>query len=155
MLGVGRRELRRCLCICVKEFNMERSAQFRDGERVDSSTGTAERLDVVKRGRSRCRRAETTAARRAAKYERERRRRSCETVEQTAARRPTDRSRSNRRRSAETPQQTEAQRAADRCCSRRRRSCVHHFGQLSCRATISRLWLVCEYNVKSNKQILS
>ena len=24
MLGVGRRELRRCLCICVKEFNMER-----------------------------------------------------------------------------------------------------------------------------------
>ena len=65
---------------------MERSAQFRDGERVDSSTGTAERLDTVKRGRSRCRRAETTAARRAAKCERERRRRSCETVEQTAAR---------------------------------------------------------------------
>jgi len=26
MLGVGRRELRRCLCICVKEFNMERAA---------------------------------------------------------------------------------------------------------------------------------
>ena len=26
MLGVGRRELRRCLCICVKEFNMERVA---------------------------------------------------------------------------------------------------------------------------------
>jgi len=62
--------------------------------------------------------------------------RSCETVEQTAARRATDRSRSNRYRSAETPQQTEAQRAADRCCSRRRRSCVHHFGQLSCGATI-------------------
>jgi len=53
MLGVGRRELRRYLCICVKEFNMERSAQFRDGERVDSSTGTAERLDAVKRGLSR------------------------------------------------------------------------------------------------------
>ena len=61
-LGVGRRELRRCLCICVKEFNMERAAQFRDGERVDSSTGTAERLDAVKRDRSRCRRAKTTAA---------------------------------------------------------------------------------------------
>jgi len=45
---------------------MERAAQFRDGERVDSSTGTAERLDAVKRDRSRCRRAETTAARRAA-----------------------------------------------------------------------------------------
>ena len=56
-------------------------------------------------------------------------------VEQTAARRATDRSQSNRHRSAETPQQTEAQRAADRCCSRRRRSCVHHFGQLSCRAS--------------------
>ena len=65
---------------------MERSAQFRDGERVDGSTGTAERLDAVKRSRSRSRRAETTAARRAAKCERERRRRSCETVEQTAAR---------------------------------------------------------------------
>jgi len=26
MLGVGRRELRRSLCICVKEFNMERAA---------------------------------------------------------------------------------------------------------------------------------
>ena len=65
--------------------------------------------------------AETTAARRATKCERERRRRSCETVEQTAARRATDRSRSNRRRSAETPQQTEARRAVDRC-SRRRRS---------------------------------
>jgi len=74
---------------------MEQSAQFRDGERADSSTGTAEWFDAVKRGRSRCRRAETTAARRAAKYERERRRRSCETVEQTAARRATDRSRSN------------------------------------------------------------
>jgi len=59
---------------------MERSAQFCDGERVDSSAGTAERLDAVKRGRSRCRRAETAAARRSAKYERERRRRSCETV---------------------------------------------------------------------------
>jgi len=46
---------------------MERSVQFSDGECVDSSTGTAERLDAVKRGRSRCRRAETTAARRAAK----------------------------------------------------------------------------------------
>jgi len=46
---------------------MERSAQFRDGERVDSSTGTAERLDAVKRDRLRCRRAETTAARRVAK----------------------------------------------------------------------------------------
>ena len=45
---------------------MERAAQFRDGERVDSSTGTAERLESVKRDRSRCRRAETTAARRAA-----------------------------------------------------------------------------------------
>jgi len=45
---------------------MERAAQFRDGERVDSSTGTAERLDAVKRDRSRCRRAEITAARRAA-----------------------------------------------------------------------------------------
>jgi len=45
---------------------MERAAQFRDGERVDSSTGTAKRLDAVKRDRSRCRRAETTAARRAA-----------------------------------------------------------------------------------------
>ena len=44
---------------------MERAAQLRDGERVDSSTGTAERLDAVKRDRSRCRRAETTAARRA------------------------------------------------------------------------------------------
>jgi len=86
MLGVGRRELRRCPCISVKEFNMERSAQFHDGERVDSSKGTAERLYVVKRGRSRCRRAETAAKRRAAKCERERRRRSCETVEQTAAR---------------------------------------------------------------------
>jgi len=86
MLGVGRRELRRCFCICVKEFNMERSAQFHDGERVDSSTGTAEWLYAVKRGRSRCRRAETAAARRAAKCERERRRRSCETVEQIAAR---------------------------------------------------------------------
>jgi len=86
MLGVGRRELRRCLCICAKEFNMERSAQFRDGERVDNSTGTAERLDAVKRGRLRCQRAETAAARRAAKCERERRWRSCETVEQTAAR---------------------------------------------------------------------
>jgi len=43
---------------------MERAAQFRDGERVDSSTGTAERLDAVKRGHSRYRRAETTAARR-------------------------------------------------------------------------------------------
>ena len=86
MLGVGRRELRRCLCICVKEFNMERSAHFRDGERVDSSTGTAERLDAVKRSRSRCRRAETAAARRTAKCERERRRRSCETIEQTADR---------------------------------------------------------------------
>ena len=86
MLGVGRRELRRCLCICVKEFNMERLVQFRDGERVDSSTGTAERFDAVKLGRSRCRRAETAAARRAAKCERERRRRSCETVEQTVAR---------------------------------------------------------------------
>jgi len=62
-LGVGRRELRRCLCICVKEFNMERSAQFRDGERVDSSTGTNERLDAVKRGRSRCRRAELRVGR--------------------------------------------------------------------------------------------
>jgi len=41
---------------------MERSAQFRDGERVDSSTGTAERLDAIKRNRSRRRRAETTAA---------------------------------------------------------------------------------------------
>jgi len=71
MLGVGRRELRHCLCICVKEFNMERSAQFRDGELVDSSTGTAERLDAVKRGRSRCRRAETAGVRRAAKCERE------------------------------------------------------------------------------------
>jgi len=38
---------------------MERAAQFRDGERVDSSAGTAERLDAVKRDRSRCRRAET------------------------------------------------------------------------------------------------
>ena len=57
---------------------MERSAQFRDGERVDSSTATAERLDAVKRSRLRSRRAETTAARRAAKCERERRRRSCE-----------------------------------------------------------------------------
>ena len=45
---------------------MERAAQFRNGQRVDSSTGTAERLDEVKRDRSRCRRAETTAARRAA-----------------------------------------------------------------------------------------
>ena len=36
---------------------MERLAQFRDGERVDSSTGTAERLDAVKRDRSRCQRA--------------------------------------------------------------------------------------------------
>ena len=45
---------------------MERAAQFRDGERVDSSTGTAERLDALKHDRSRCRRAETTAARRAA-----------------------------------------------------------------------------------------
>jgi len=45
---------------------MDPAAQFRDGERVDSSTGTAERLDDVKRDRSRCRRAETTAARRAA-----------------------------------------------------------------------------------------
>ena len=45
---------------------MERAAQFRDGERVDSSTGIAERLDAVKCDRSRCRRAETTAARRAA-----------------------------------------------------------------------------------------
>jgi len=45
---------------------MEQTAQFCDGERVDSSTGTAERLDAVKRDRSRCRRAETTAARRAA-----------------------------------------------------------------------------------------
>jgi len=53
-LGVGSRELRRCLCICVKEFNMEQAAQFRDSERVDSSTGTAERLDAVKRDRSRC-----------------------------------------------------------------------------------------------------
>jgi len=26
MLGVGRRQLRRCLCICVKEFNIERVA---------------------------------------------------------------------------------------------------------------------------------
>jgi len=85
-LGVGHRELRRCLCICIKEFNIERSAHFRDDERVDSSTGTAERLDAVKRGSSRCRRVETTAARRVAKCERERRRRSCETVEQTAAR---------------------------------------------------------------------
>ena len=118
-LGVGRRELRRCLCICIKEFNMERSAQFCDGERVDSSTGIAERLDAVKCDCSRCRRAETTAARREAKCERERRRRSCETVEQTAARRATDRSRSNRRRSAETPQQPEAKRAADRCYSAR------------------------------------
>jgi len=33
---------------------------------VDSSTGTAERLDAVKCDRSRCRRAKTTAARRAA-----------------------------------------------------------------------------------------
>jgi len=63
---------------------MERLAQFRDGERVDSSTGSAERLDAVKRSRSRCRRAETTAAHRAAKCERERHRHSCETVEQTA-----------------------------------------------------------------------
>jgi len=39
---------------------MERAAQFRDGERVDSSTGTAERLDAVKRDRSRCRRAGAT-----------------------------------------------------------------------------------------------
>jgi len=104
-LGVESRELRRCLCI--KEFNVERSAQFRDDERVDSSTGTAERLDAVKRGRSRCRCAESTAARRAAKCECEQRRRSCKTVEQTAARRASDRSRSNRHRSAETPQQTE------------------------------------------------
>ena len=41
---------------------MERAAQFRDGERVDSSTETAELLDAVKRDRSRYRRAETTAA---------------------------------------------------------------------------------------------
>jgi len=64
---------------------MERSAQFRDGDHVDSSTGTAERPDAVKRGRSRCRCAETAAARQAAKCERHRH--SCETVErQTAAR---------------------------------------------------------------------
>ena len=36
---------------------MERAAQFRDGEHVDISTGTAERLDAVKRDLSRCRRA--------------------------------------------------------------------------------------------------
>ena len=77
-LGVGRRELRRCLCICVREFNMEQSAQFRDGERVDSSTGTAERPDAIKRSRSRCWRAESIAAHRAAKCERERHRRSSE-----------------------------------------------------------------------------
>ena len=65
---------------------MEGSAQFRNGERVDSSTGTAEWLDAVEHGRSRCRHAETTTARRVAKCERERRRRSCETVEQTVAR---------------------------------------------------------------------
>jgi len=85
----------------------------------------------------RCRHAETTAARRATKCERERRRPSCETVEQTAARRATDRSRSNRHRSVETPQ-TEARRSADHCCSRRRRSCAHHFGQLSCRFIVAR-----------------
>ena len=78
---------------------MERSAQFCDGERVDSSTGTAERLDAVKH-------VAQDVNLRAAKCERERRRCSCETVEQTAARRATDRSRSNRRRSAEMPQQT-------------------------------------------------
>jgi len=129
-----------CVSVSVSALKkstwMERSALFRDGERVDSSIGTAERLNAVKRGGSRCRRAETTAASRVAKCEREQRRRSCETVEQTAAQRATDRSRSNRRRSAEMLQQTEAQQAADHCCSRQRQSCVHHFGQLSCRATI-------------------
>jgi len=66
---------------------MERSAQFRDSDRVDSSTGTAERPDAVKRGCSRCRCAETAAAHQAAKCEHERHRHSCETVErQTAAR---------------------------------------------------------------------
>jgi len=74
--------------------------------------------------------------------------RICETVEQTAARRATDRNRSNRHRSTETPQQTEAQRAADRCCSRRRRSCLHHFGQLSCRGTIARSAIVARNRAK-------
>jgi len=99
-------------CVAVSVSALKNSTwsdqQFRDGERVDSSTGTAERLDAVKRGRSRCRRADTTAARLAAKCERKRRRRSCETVEQTAARRAADRSRWNRYRSAKTSQQTKA-----------------------------------------------
>ena len=47
-------------------WSEQRSFVSRDGERVDSSTGTAERLDAVKLDRSRRRRAETTAARRAA-----------------------------------------------------------------------------------------
>jgi len=50
-LYVRRRELRRCLCICVKEFNMEQSAQFRDGAIImskrDCGSSTSNLVETV------------------------------------------------------------------------------------------------------------